>query len=302
MSLRRPQLADLERLIADRRKFDRSAMLHGAARTVDLVAREIGAVVALLAVAICAWLFLEVVDEVVDGETARLDRQIVVALRTGDGNDPLGPRWLEIAAADVTALGSASVLVLVVAFVAGLFSMLRRGREALLVVLAASGGTALSNGLKALFDRDRPEAALRAVEVMNPSFPSGHAMLSAVVFLTIGVLSAHFARRKRVKIYVVSAAVAATLLIGLTRVYLGVHWPSDVLAGWSLGAAWALACWLTARTLERPWRPSGGQVERRATEGDTPRADSPAPSSESCSRSKNFRHGRPEPRPWRPDP
>lgn len=94
----------------------------------------------------------------------------------------------------------------------------------------------------------------RAVEVMNPSFPSGHAMLSAVVFLTIGVLSAHFAQRKRVKVYVMAAAISVALLIGLTRVYLGVHWPSDVLAGWSLGAAWALACWLAARALELRWR------------------------------------------------
>jgi len=213
----------------------------------ELMVREIGAVVALLAVALCALVFLEIVDEVVEGETETVDRQIVVALRTGDGNDPLGPKWLEMAAADMTALGSTSVLVLVVAFVAGLFTMVRRRREAFLVVVAASGGTALSNGLKALFDRERPEAALRAVEVMNPSFPSGHAMLSAVVFLTIGVLSAHFAQRTQVKVYVVAAAITVALLIGLTRIYLGVHWPSDVLAGWSLGAAWALACWLAAR-------------------------------------------------------
>jgi len=253
MSLERPTIP--ERLFPTSRGLDDPGLLNAFARTRDLVMREIGAVVALFAVAVCAWTFLEVVDEVVEGETASLDRQILVALRSGgDGNEPLGPRWLEIAAADVTALGSASVLVLVVAFVAGLFSMLRRRREAFLVVVAASGGTGLSSTLKALFDRERPEVALRAVEVMNPSFPSGHAMLSAVVFLTIGVLSAHFARRKRVKVYVVAAAVAAALLVGLTRVYLGVHWPSDVLAGWSLGAAWALACWLAARALDRPWR------------------------------------------------
>lgn len=186
MSLGRPQIGDLERPTSQRR-LDHRTLALGAARTLELVVREIGAVVALLLAAICALAFLEIVDEVVEGETASMDRQIVVALRTGDGNDPLGPKWLEIAAADLTALGSSSVLV--VAFVAGLFAMLRRRREALLVVVAASGGTALSNGLKALFDRERPEAALRAVEVMNPSFPSGHAMLSAVVFLTIRVLS-----------------------------------------------------------------------------------------------------------------
>jgi undecaprenyl-diphosphatase len=252
MTSGRPWTIDLGRL-------DRSALRQSASRTLELVFREIGAVLALLAVAVCAWVFLEIVDEVVEGETDSVDRHIVVALRTGDGNDPLGPKWLEMAAADMTALGSTSVLVLVVAFVAGLFAMLRRRREALLVVAAASGGTALSIGLKALFDRERPDAALRAVEVMNPSFPSGHAMLSAVVFLTIGVLSAHFAQRKRVKVYVVAAAVTVALLIGLTRVYLGVHWPSDVLAGWTLGAAWALGCWLAARALDQPWRLAEGE-------------------------------------------
>lgn len=224
-------------------------------RTLEMASREFAAVLALFTVAVCSWLFLEIVDEVVEGETESIDRRILLALRRGGGgHQPIGPRWLEMAASDVTALGSTTVLVLVVVFVAGLFSILGRTREALLVVLAAAGGSTVSQGLKALFDRERPEAALRAVEVMNPSFPSGHAMLSAVVFLTIGVLSAHFARQRRVKLYAVSAAVVTTLLVGMTRVYLGVHWPSDVLAGWSLGAAWALSCWLAAWAVDRPWR------------------------------------------------
>ena len=105
-----------------------------------------------------------------------------------------------------------------------------------------------------MFGRERPEAALRAVEAMNPSFPSGHAMLSAAVFLVLGALSARFVRRKRVKAYVIAAAVTATVLVGCTRVYLGVHWPSDVLAGWALGAGWAMACWLAAWAWDRPWR------------------------------------------------
>lgn len=224
-------------------------------RVLEVASREVAAVLALFTVAVCAWVFLESVDEVVEGETEGIDRRILLALRRGGGgHEPIGPRWLEMAAADVTALGSTTVLVLVVAFVVGLFSILGRRREALLVMLAAAGGATLSQGLKAIFDRERPEAALRAVEVMNPSFPSGHAMLSAVVFLTIGVLSAHFARQRHVKFYAVSAAVVTTLLVGLTRVYLGVHWPSDVLAGWSLGAAWALSCWLAAWAGLRPWR------------------------------------------------
>lgn len=224
-------------------------------RALEVASREVAAVLALFTVAVCAWVFLEIVDEVVEGETEGIDRRILLALRRGGGgHEPIGPRWLEMAAADVTALGSTTVLVLVVAFLAGLFSILGCRREALLVMLAAAGGATLSQGLKAIFDRERPEAALRAAEVMNPSFPSGHAMLSAVVFLTIGVLSAHFARQRHVKLYAVSAAVVTTLLVGPTRVYLGVHWPSDVLAGWSLGAAWALSCWLAAWAVVRPWR------------------------------------------------
>lgn len=277
MGLSRPNRKDWERFAPERWTAEGSAVRQGLVRSMELMVREIGAVVALLVVALCALVFLEIVDEVVEGETETVDRQIVVALRTGDGNDPLGPEWLEMTAADMTALGSTSVLVLVVAFVAGLFKMLRRRREAFLVVVAAAGGTALSNGLKALFDRERPEAALRAVEVMNPSFPSGHAMLSAVVFLTIGVLSAHFAQRTRVKVYVVAAAITAALLIGLTRVYLGVHWPSDVLAGWSLGAAWALACWLAARAIELRWRTSAREGREGAAGPRRPRSRAPSP-------------------------
>ncbi|MBJ7413847.1 MAG: hypothetical protein JHD15_26335 [Phenylobacterium sp.] len=169
MSIKRPTIP--ERLFPTSRGLDDPGLLNALARTRDIVMRKIGAVVALFAVAVCAWTFPEVVDEVVESETASLDRQILVALRSGgDGNEPLGPRWREIAAADANTLGSASVLVLVVAFVAGLVSMLRR-REAFLVVVAASGGTGLSSTLKALFDRERPEVALRAVEVVNPNFP-----------------------------------------------------------------------------------------------------------------------------------
>lgn len=241
-------------LIAAWRRLARRPVAPLPARAWDLARREVGAVVALLGLAFGAWAFMAIADEVVEGETAALDRRMLLALRGAGGHDPLGPRWLELAAADMTALGSIAVLSLIVVVVAGLFATLGRRREALLMLAASGGGVALSQGLKALFGRERPDFALRAVEAMNPSFPSGHAMLSAVVFLTIGVLSAHFARQRRVKIYILGAALVATLLVGVTRVYLGVHWPSDVLAGWSLGAAWSLICWLAAWAADRPWR------------------------------------------------
>lgn len=238
-------------------KQDRLSALQARPRAVlDLARREIGAAVALLTFALSAWLFLAVAEEVSEGETALIDRRFLMALRAGgDPGDPLGPHWLEIAAADVTALGSIAVLSLLVLLLTGLFVSLSRPREAALVLTASAGGLALSQALKALFGRERPDLALRAVEAANPSFPSGHAMLSAVVFLTLGALSARFAQRRRVKAYAMGAALLATLLVGCTRVYLGVHWPTDVLAGWFVGGAWATGCWLLAWTLERRLKP-----------------------------------------------
>jgi len=234
----------------------RPLILHRHAHAVrDLAQREVGAVTAILVLAAGAWAFGSVADEVAEGETANIDRAVLMALRSGgDPNDPIGPHWLQVAAADVTALGSIAVLTLIVLAVSGLFVALRERREALLVLAAALSGVLVSQGLKQLFGRERPDLTFRAVEAANPSFPSGHAMLSAVVFLTLGVLSARFVKRTRIKAYVVGTAVAATLLVGLTRIYLGVHWATDVLAGWSVGAAWAMACWLAAWAWDRPWR------------------------------------------------
>jgi undecaprenyl-diphosphatase len=135
---------------------------------------------------------------------------------------------------------------------------------ALFVLVAIAGGVILSEGLKHLFARPRPELVAHMVEVQTASFPSGHAMLSAVTLLTLGALLARIQSRKRLKAYVIAIAILLTLLIGASRVYLGVHWPTDVLAGWCAGAAWAMACWLLALWLqnrgriEQPDRKSGG--------------------------------------------
>jgi undecaprenyl-diphosphatase len=151
----------------------------------------------------------------------------------------------------VTALGSVTVLGLIILLAFALLASLRRWSEGLLLVAGAGGGLLISQGLKRVFERERPDPVYRAVEAVNASFPSGHAMLSAVVFLTLGVLAARFAERRRVKVLAVGAAVLVSLLVGLSRVYLGVHWASDVLAGWCMGAAWAMACWLVAFLVRR---------------------------------------------------
>lgn len=213
---------------------------------------ELGATIALLVVAVGGWGFLSIADEVAEGETRALDLSVLRALRVdGQPHELIGPQWLHIAATDVTALGSVTVLSLIILLAFALLASLRRWAEGLLLVAGAGGGLAISQTLKRVFERERPDLVYRAVEAVNASFPSGHAMLSAVVFLTLGVLAARFADRRRVKVLGVGAAVLISLLVGMSRVYLGVHWASDVLAGWCVGAAWAMTCWLAAFFVQR---------------------------------------------------
>jgi undecaprenyl-diphosphatase len=212
----------------------------------------VGAVAALALVAGGLLAFLGIADEMSEGDTRAFDMAVLTALRASGHPDQLvGPRWLHIAAVDVTALGSVAVLGLVVLFAVALMLCLKRWAEALTLLVGAVGGTEISQAVKHAFGRERPDLAYRAVEAANASFPSGHAMLSAVVFLTLGALAARFATLKRVKILAISAGVLMSLLVGVSRIYLGVHWTTDVLAGWSLGAVWAMACWLAAWAWER---------------------------------------------------
>jgi len=217
-----------------------------------LARREIGPIALVLLFGLCLLAFRGIAEEVGEGDTRAFDRSIIYALRTpGDLSRPIGPDWLNIAATDVTSLGSTTVLGIIVILVCGLFLSFRRWREAAMLLLASGGGLAITTVLKDLFQRDRPPAILHAVRAINASFPSGHAALSATVFLTLGALIAHFAERRRVRIYALAAAVILSLLVGCSRVYLGVHWPTDVLAGWCIGAAWALVWWGAAVAWER---------------------------------------------------
>jgi len=165
---------------------------------------------------------------------------MLLALRAaGDTADPIEPPWLESMMRDVTALGSTIVLTIITLSVAGFLFVTYRRKLSLLLVLSVSLGTILSNTLKFMLARPPPELVAHAVQVHTLSFPSGHAMLSAVTYLTIGALLAHDQPNLRVKTYVLSIAVFLSLLVGISRVYLGVHYPTDVLAGWALGGAWA---------------------------------------------------------------
>jgi undecaprenyl-diphosphatase len=204
--------------------------------------------------------FVKLADEVGEGSTRRFDEWLLLALRTsGNLADPIGPKWFEDMVRDVTALGSTGVLALMVLAVTGFLVITRRSHAAVMVLLSVIGGVVVSQGTKLAFARPRPELVPHGAEVYTASFPSGHAMMAAVVYLTLGALLARTQSGRNVKAYILAVAVILTVLVGASRVYLGVHWPTDVLAGWSLGAAWALACWLVML-----WLQARGQVEDEA--------------------------------------
>ncbi len=213
----------------------------------------------LLGLVISAWAFIEIADEVTEGETLAFDKWVVLQLREpGDTSDPIGPEWVESAFLDITALGGYTVLTLVVLFAAGYMWLARKRHAMWLMLVASAGGVVLSNALKVAFGRPRPEVVAHLVEVQSLSFPSGHAMMSAVIYLTVGVLVAQTARRRALRAYVLITALVITFLVGVSRLFLGVHYPTDVLAGWSAGLAWALLCWAVAGWLQRR-----GIIERR---------------------------------------
>ncbi|MEO8811601.1 MAG: phosphatase PAP2 family protein [Caulobacteraceae bacterium] len=213
---------------------------------------ELGAVGAVLVIAGGGLGFLGVADEVTDGHTRVFDTGLILMLRhPGDITRPIGPAWLKLAAMDLTSLGAIAVLALIVLVVAGFFLAERRWRESLLLIAAAGSGLMLVNILKQVFGRERPPVAMHVMVVDNASFPSGHAMLSAIVYLSMATLVAHFSRSRSVGVYAICAGILVTLIVGASRVFLGVHWPTDVIAGWALGSAWAMLWWLIALWVER---------------------------------------------------
>lgn len=226
-----------------------------AKRMVGAARAELAATGALLVLAVSVLAFMEIADDVTEGDTRAIDLKLLLLFRDpADPTMPLGGRWVREAVGDITALGGWTVLTLFVLLLVGFLASLRRWREAVLLAAAAAGGTVLGQTLKGIFGRERPDEALRLVDAIHTSFPSGHAMMSAVIYLTFGVLMARFANRTRVKVFGMVMGIVLTLMVGVSRVYLGVHWPSDVLAGWCVGAAWAMFCWLMVWAAEKWWR------------------------------------------------
>lgn len=204
------------------------------------------------------WGFIELADEVREGETRHIDEWIFLVMRNPvDPSDPKGPEWFEEGIRDFSALGGIAVLTALSLVVVGFLLLQNKKKLALFMVASVSGGLLLSTALKHGFNRPRPDLVPHETYVMSASFPSGHSMLSAVVFLTLGGLLARHTKVLRLKSYILILSILATFIVGCSRVYLGVHWPTDVLAGWTAGSSWSLLCWLTALLLQR-----FGRIER----------------------------------------
>lgn len=203
------------------------------------------------------WAAVELTDEVMEGDTGSIDERILLSMRSpGDPSDPIGSATVEEIGRDLTALGGITILTLLTSAVVVYLILTDRRRTALFVLIATGSGIGMSLLLKFGFDRPRPDLVAHYSHVTTSSFPSGHSMMAAVCYFTLAALLASVEKKRRVKLFLLSVASVLTFLVGVSRVYMGVHWPTDVLAGWLMGAIWALGCFLVANLLQKR-----GQIE-----------------------------------------
>ena len=228
--------------MGDRRRWPRFRKLER---------HELGWLIAGLAVCLLLWGFLALASEVMEGDTTALDTKILVSLRKADDpSRPIGPAWVETALLDLTAIGGPTVLGLVVLSVVGFLALQGRYRTALVVLITAASGEVANVAIKNVFLRPRPTVVPYLRDVASTSFPSGHAMESAIIYLTLGAMLMRLAERRVTKLYCIGMAIFVTFLVGVSRVYLGVHYPTDVIGGWIFGFLWASLCWLVSQRFE----------------------------------------------------
>ena len=195
--------------------------------------------------------FVSLAGEVTEGDTQAFDTTILRALRDpADASKPIGPAWIEGSLLDLTAIGGSTVLGLVIFAVVGFLVLQTRYRTAIVVAITSLSGELLNAALKYAFNRPRPTIVPHLRAVFSTSFPSGHAMESAIVYLTLGAILMRASETRLTKMYILGIAVLLTTLVGISRVYLGVHYPTDVIGGWIIGFMWASVCWLAAQRFE----------------------------------------------------
>jgi len=239
------------------RAVSRLGLGHLERRELTWLAIGLGACALLL-------LFLFLAGEVIEGDTLAFDTKILRALRNpADPSKPIGPAWTESALIDLTSLGGSVVLGLFVAAVAGFLLLQGRHRTALAVMITSASGELVGAILKHAFNRPRPTIVPQLRQVFSTSFPSGHAMESAIVYLTLGAMLMRVADSRVTKAYCLAIAMLLTVIVGVSRVWLGVHYPTDVIGGWMIGLVWASICWLATERVEAR---AGIDAERAKTD------------------------------------
>lgn len=223
-------------------------------RLLDWVRRggrlEIAILLAILLAVVGLWIFGVLAEEVVEGDTGKFDERILLAMRQpGNLAVPIGPSWLLQVAKDVTAFGGGFGIGLITLAVLGYLLLERRFGFFVFVAVSVYGGAALALIFKTLFHRPRPQVVPHLTDIATASFPSGHSMISSVAYLTLAALLSRTAHDFRAKVYFLAVALVLIVLIGTSRLYLGVHYPTDVFAGWAMGSAWAMICCLVAHYL-----------------------------------------------------
>jgi len=199
--------------------------------------------ITLIVISLGLFVFFRLTEHMLDGSTGDFDRQVLLWFRNpSDVSDPVGPQSLEVLVRDITALGGVLVLSLLCVFSCGYLWLRRQTGLALFVGFSVTLGTLINTLLKETIARARPDLFAHGTDAAFSSFPSGHAMMSTMVFLTLGALLSLSTKERRIKIYILSWSIFLPLIVGLSRLYLGVHWPTDIIAGWIAGATWSLLC------------------------------------------------------------
>lgn len=225
-----------------------------------LLRKEILIMTGTLFLLLFFWGGIELRDLFIVDRAQQFDEWLLVSVRDAENPQYLfGPHWVDEAVRDVTALGGPAVLTFMVIVVLVYLLLQKSYRAATLVVIATAGGLLISLLLKDFFLRDRPDIVPALMVETSPSFPSGHSMISAIVYLTLGSLLTRLETSPRIRVYIISIAIFVAALVGISRVLLGVHYPTDVLVGWITGFFWASICWFFMFALQEQ-----GVVEENA--------------------------------------
>lgn len=179
-------------------------------------------------------IFVRITRELIEGDVSPADSAILHAVIR------MRMPWLTVSAIDVTALGSTTLVILFSAFTLVVLLVLRDRLGALQLLAASAGAGILTVVTKDTIERTRPEEVQQLIVVSGFSYPSGHSLSTSALYLTIAIIASRYIRHSGAKAAIFLAVSAVVIMVGASRVYLGVHYATDVVSGISLGAAWAL--------------------------------------------------------------